>query len=486
MTADNEGREGQNPVVDALNELRKRWLVVIGGAVVLAAVALGYSLAQTPEYEAAATLYVTSGTDDNSSSAYQGSLASQQRVTSYAKLVDSDAIVTQALQSGGLSLSLDDAKAALKATSTNETVLLSITATLTNRGEAVSLVNAVSRSMTSYVTQLETPSGGGRPLAKLTLVSPARASSTPVSPKTTRNVLLGAVAGLILSALVVLALSRFNTRTRSEADLARVSSTPVLASVPADELLKRRGLIDFREGATAAAEAFRKLRTNLTFTSVDNPPKTIVVTSAVAVEGKTTTAMNLAAALVEAGKRVVLVDADLRRPQVDTRTGLLGEVGFTNFLRGDGVLNDLVQPTQVDGLWILASGPKPPNPAELLGARRASDALTELAASFDYVIVDSPPVLPVTDAVVLAQWADGVVLVARAGSTKIPDLKDAYEQIVNGQTPVIGFVLTEAPTDKSRYGYYAVKPKRSRSLFGRSREPKAIENVLEPKRSPKH
>lgn len=465
---------------------RRGWLAVLVGLLLGGGSAFIYSESQTPEYAATATLYVTSGTDDNTSTAYQGSLASQQRVTSYSKLVDSDAVLREALETAGLRISLPEAKSAMSSSTSLDTVLLNITATTPSQFESSALANAVSSAMTAYVARLETPSGGGQPLAKLTLVTPASTSGDRVAPLTARNTVVGLVLGAAIAALAVIAYARFSSRVRDEADIADASDIPVVASVPSDNLLKARGLIDFGQGASAAAEAFRKLRTNLTFTNVDNPPRAIVVTSAIAVEGKTTTAMNLAAALVEAGSRVVLVDADLRRPQVNSRSGLIGDIGLTNFLRGDGSLNDLVQPTQLEGLWVLASGPKPPNPAELLASKRAEQAIEELKVSFDYVIVDSPPVLPVTDAVVLSQWADGVLLVARSGSSKIGDLADAFEQISGSQTPVMGFVLTEAPAAKARYGYYAINSKQKRSLFGRSSEPKAMEEVLEPKTPSKH
>ncbi|MBJ7289739.1 polysaccharide biosynthesis tyrosine autokinase [Williamsia sp.] len=483
MTEDPRGQgDGGESVREVVSILRRGWLTVVAVGVLVGLLALGYSLIQTPEYQATATLYVTSGADDNSQTAYQGSLASQQRVTSYTKLVDSDAVLQQAISDGGLKLSVSDAKSKLAATTTTDTVLLNIIATDSSRATASNLANAVAQSMTSYVARLETPSGGGRPLAKLTVVTPASAGDKAVTPKTTRNVALGVVVGLLIGLLGVLARARFSNKVESESDFGAISDTPVLGAIPADDLLKKKGLIDFKGGATPAAEAFRKVRTNLTFASVDRPPKIILVSSPIAVEGKTTTAMNLAAALVEAGRRVVLVDADLRRPQVDQRSGLLGHIGFTNSLRGDGELADLVQPSTVEGLWVLASGPQPPNPAELLGSKRAGTALTELAASFDYVIVDSAPVLPVTDAAVLAQWVDGVLIVARAGATKIGDLTDAYEQLSGSGTPIIGFVLTETTATKGRYGYYAVNPTKKKSFFGRNRAPKAIEDVLEPRR----
>jgi capsular exopolysaccharide synthesis family protein len=310
--------------------------------------------------------------------------------------------------------------------------------------------------MTTYVSRLETPSGSRTPLAKLTVVTPAGIPDAPVSPQTKRNTALALVAGLVLGVALVFGRERYNNKVRSEAEFVQITDAPVLAAVPSDELLKKQGLINFGSGATLAAEAYRKLRTNLSFTSVDNPSRRIVVTSALAAEGKTTTAMNLAAALAETGKRVVLVDADLRRPQVYHRTGGMGDIGLTNYLKGDGSMADLLQPSEVSGLQILASGPQPPNPAELLGSKKAGQGIENLSAMFDYVIIDSPPLLPVTDAAVLAQWADGVVLVARANQSRIPDVAACIEQLEAVQAKLIGVVLTDVPTRGGayKYGYY--------------------------------
>lgn len=425
-------------------------------ALLCGAAGLAFSLVQEPIYRSTATLYVTSGNENNAQSAYQGSLASQQRVISYTRLVDSDAVVSEALKTGPINLSMAGAKSALSASATPETVLLNVSADSTSREESAALANAVAGSMTTYVSRLETPSGSRTPLAKLTVVTPAGIPDAPISPQTKRNTVLALVAGLVLGIALVFGRDRYNNKIRSEAEFVQITEAPVLAAVPSDELLKKQGLINFGSGATLAAEAYRKLRTNLSFTSVDNPSRRIVVTSALAAEGKTTTAMNLAAALAETGKRVVLVDADLRRPQVYHRTGGMGDIGLTNYLKGDGSMADLLQPSEVSGLQILASGPQPPNPAELLGSKKAGQGIENLSAMFDYVIIDSPPLLPVTDAAVLAQWADGVVLVARANQSRIPDVAACIEQLEAVQAKLIGVVLTDVPTRGGayKYGYY--------------------------------
>ncbi|MBA4022766.1 MAG: protein tyrosine kinase [Gordonia sp.] len=475
-----------------LRSLRRGWLVVAIVTALCGLLAFGYCALQNPVYKATATLYVTSGTSDSSLSAVsanQGMLASQQRVQSYTKLVRSDAVVERAVEDANLDMSVAEAKSAVAASTTSSTVLLNVSAQSEQRGDAELLANAVAESLSKYITTLETPSGGGSPLAKLTIISPANASSDPVSPQTTRTVGLALVAGLLLGVLGVVGWARYSNKVEGENSIAHVTNAPVLAAVPSDDLLKKQGLIDFGSGATLAAEAYRKLRTNLSFTSVDNPSRRLIVTSALAAEGKTTTAMNLAAAIAETGKRVVLVDADLRRPQVDHRTGGLGDVGLTNYLKGDGSMADLLQPSEVKGLQILASGPQPPNPAELLGSKKAGQGIENLSAMFDFVIIDSPPLLPVTDAAVLAQWADGVILVARANQSRIPDVAAAIEQLEAVQATLVGVVLTDLPTRGGayKYGYYytssdVMKKPGFFSRFGKKKahQHQNIETAIEP------
>lgn len=468
-----------------LGVLWRGWIVVLVLTLLFGVTGLIYSLLQSPVYRSTATLYVTSGNEATAQTAYQGSLASQQRVMSYIKLVDSDGVVAPAIGSDGIPLSLSDAKAALSATTTPETVLLNVSAESTNKQTAADLANAVAESMTNYVERLETPAGGQTPLAKMTVVTPAAVSDTPVSPRTERNTALALVVGLLAGVAIVFVRDRYDNKVRDEEEVQGITDSPVLASVPSDELLRERGLIDFSSGATLAAESYRKLRTNLSFTSVDRPFRRIIVTSPLEAEGKTTTAINLAAALAETGQRVVLVDADLRRPQVDHRTGRMGDVGFTNYLKGDGGMNDLLQRTDVENFWVLASGPKPPNPAELLGSKRAGEGIEELSAHFDYVIIDTPPLLPVTDAAVIARWADGVLLVARANQTRLPSIVSSIEQLDAVQATLIGLVLTDVPTRGGayKYGYYYGGTPETESgpfsRFRRKRKHQAIDTVLD-------
>ncbi|MDH3026963.1 polysaccharide biosynthesis tyrosine autokinase [Gordonia alkanivorans] len=432
--------------------LREWWIVGVL-ALIAAVLGLGFSLLQTPLYSSTATLYVTSGTDANSQSAYQGSLASQQRVASYSKLVTSDVVLQGAVErlSGGIVA--DDVRAHISASVTPATVLLAVTALDPDPAKSAVIVNAVADSMIDYVRALEAPSTGGEPLARLTLVTPGSVPANPATPDYVQNVLLSLVVGGIIGVVVVYLRYRLDTKIRSEGDVNGVGLPAVLSVIPKDEtLVDGEPAIDFSRGSGPSAESYRKLRTNLSFACVDEPSSMILVTSPSSGEGKTTTAVNLAAALAESGSRVILVDADLRIPMVASRLRLNGQVGLTDHLRGEAELADLLQPSGLSGLTVLASGQIPPNPAELLGSERMGEALRQLSGLCDIVLVDSPPVLPVADASVLAKWVDGAVLVVRAGVTRVPSLSRAVDQLKASGVRLLGGVLNDVPSATA--GYY--------------------------------
>lgn len=437
-----------------LNAFRSAWWVVALGAAVCSVAALGFSLLQTPQYKASATLYVTASQGNNTAAAYQGSLASQERVASYVKLAVTESVLADGVQRAGLNISADDAEHSVAASAASDTSILSISATRGSAWEATRLANGTAEALAEYVRTLETPAGGGSPLAKLTVVAPASEPSSPISPRTGRNVVLGAVVGLLIGAGWVVVRTKYNTRIHTESDLVAALGVPVLAGIPHDGRFDTHAIAEFSSGGSVAGEAFRKLRTALSFVSIDNPPSVLVVTSAVAAEGKTTVSINLAAALADTGRSVCLVDADLRRPQVAGRLGLNENVGLTDWLSATSVeLVDLVQSTATDGLTVLASGSIPPNPAELLQAQRVGEGLRVLAAKFDYVVVDSAPVLPVADTVSLCQWGDGVVLVARSDASRTNEVRDAVAHLAVTETPVLGGVLTDLARDALPYGY---------------------------------
>jgi capsular exopolysaccharide synthesis family protein len=296
------------------------------------------------------------------------------------------------------------------------------------------------------------------------VVSPARALNRPVSPQPIRDGALAALFGVLLGVGVAILREQLDDTIKAKEDLERATpGVPVLALVPVIDSTKERGLravVSIGSPGSSAAEAYRTLRTSIQFMGLDRPLRTLQVTSAAAKEGKTTTIVNLAIALARAGQRVVLVDCDLRQPRIHDELDLNGEVGFTSVLVGSVGLDEALQSIPgEDLLAVLTAGPKPPNPSELLSGRRAADVFNALEARSDIVLIDSPPVLPVTDAVVIAGRVDATLLVAMAGKTTRHSLSRAREVLANIEGPVVGVVLNAIAAEDSygygyRYGYH--------------------------------
>lgn len=217
-------------------------------------------------------------------------------------------------------------------------------------------------------------------------------------------------------------------------------------------------LITLTNPGAPAAEAYRTLRTNLMFYSVDRPVNTLVVTSPVQGEGKSTALANLAVTLAQGGHETILVDCDLRAPVQHTIWGLEQGRGLTAMLLPNAALdNPPLQATRVDGLQVLTSGSLPPNPADLVGSKRMDDVIAALKSRAEYVLFDAPPSLVVTDAALLGLKVDGLLLVLRAGSSRRDHAARAKEELERVKVPVIGTVLVNAPRDVALGGYYARK-----------------------------
>jgi len=219
-------------------------------------------------------------------------------------------------------------------------------------------------------------------------------------------------------------------------------------------------LITISNPRSPISEAFRTLRTNLEFSSLDKPIRSMVVTSAAPEEGKSTTLANLAVAIAQAGKKVILVDCDLRRPSLHQVFNARATPGFTDMMRDDALMNQPpLQETPVQNLWLLSSGTIPPNPAELVAARRMSEVIATLQKQADIILFDAPPVIAVTDAAVLSSKVDAVLLVINAGKTKRDHAKKARALLEKVNAHLIGTVLTNVKGEAALYQYYSSEEK---------------------------
>ncbi len=334
---------------------------------------------------------------------------------------------------------------------------------------------------TERLGQLQLALNGARVDGGGEIVSTASAPSSPFSPDPVRNGSVALVLGLLLGAGFAFLREYLDDRIRTKDDLdATTGGVDVLGLVPRLDSWRNRSdaqLVSLTAPKSPIAETYRGLRTSLQFIGVDRTLKVIQMTSASASEGKTTTLANLGVAFARAGHRVVLIDCDLRRPRLHQFFGLDNHVGLTSMILGEHGAETAVQPVpDVPRLAVLASGPPPPNPSELLSSRTAHTLLESIAEYADYVLIDSPPLLPVADAVVLAQQVDATVLVATAGSTTKRGLRRALELLNQVDAPLVGIVLNGLEAQAAyAYGYgygysYGQANETPRSgLFGRRR-----------------
>ncbi|MDP9387236.1 MAG: polysaccharide biosynthesis tyrosine autokinase [Actinomycetota bacterium] len=309
------------------------------------------------------------------------------------------------------------------------------------------------------------------------LVTAATAPTSPVEPQPKRTGVVAGAVGLMLGVGLAFLFEYLDDTVKTKEDMERYAGgLPALGLVPAVPGWKDRKrplVVSLSDPKSPVAEAYRTLRTSIQFMGLDRPMRTIQVTSPGAGEGKSTTIANLGVALAQAGQRVVLVCCDLRRPRIHEFFGLSNTTGFTSVLLGDVPLSTALQPVAgEERLRLLASGPVPPNPSELLSGRRTVEVLTTLQAEADVVLIDCPPVLPVTDAAVLSSRVDATLLVATAGATTRKELARAHELLAQVEAPLIGTVLNgvtegEGYGYKYRYSYAEERPKR------RSAEPVA-------------
>ncbi len=290
----------------------------------------------------------------------------------------------------------------------------------------------------------------------VTVIASAPLPGSPVSPNIPQNVLFAALAGLVFAFGVVLLLEYLDDTIKNSEDVQRVMKQNLLGSIARIHPLHKPqdALITLNHPHAPTAEDYRILRTNLRYAGIDSHGSALLVTSANPGEGKTTTAANLAVASAQAGKRVVLVDADLRRPSLHILFGLDNQGGLSSlFLEDSPLLDQVLQPTEVEGLSVLVSGAPPPNPAEMLESRRMTNVMRELAEKFDTIILDSPPTLVVADANILASRCSGALLVVDSGRTRTEAARRVNEALTRSQVKILGVVLNRLSSRRGGYYY---------------------------------
>lgn len=446
---------------DYIRILRRNIVLIIATTLIGIAAGAASALLTPPRYDATTQLFVAtqSSGDASNNELRQGTDFARQAVQSYVNIIPTALVLDPVIADLGLDESAAQLAERVSVSATQNTVVISITVSDPGPEGAARIANAIADSFTTVVSEQLERSTAERPSpVRIETVQPAQVPVDPAAPNMRLALALGALAGLAAGIAVAILRAVADTRIRTVEDVEKIVPAPLLGGIALDPESKKRPLIVAASARDPRAEAFRALRTNVQFLTTTGGPLAFVVTSANPSEGKSTTAANLAIAFAEAGSKVVLVDADLRRPKTAEYFGIEGGVGLSDVLVSRASLLDVLQRWGQGTLFILPSGAVPPNPAELLGSTTMSKLLDELRTAFDVVIIDAPPVLAVTDAAVVGRAVDGVILVAAAGSTTRARLTSAVKNIETAGSRIAGTVVTMLPTagaDKTSYGVYA-------------------------------
>lgn len=422
--------------------LRKGWWIVVLAVLAGAGGGLLYTAHATSVYSSKVTFFVSTPSSTDSSGLSSDQFA-QHRANSYALLLSSDSLGARLKASLGTGLPAGALAAKISGSVEVDTVILTATVTSTSAPQATTIAAAVATDFPALIQVIEKRPGQAQSVSLVVVSGPTPAGL--VSPHKKINVLIAVALGLAAGVVLALLRMMLDTTFRSTEVLSEETTLPLLATFDRSAAVRRAPLLAGEALRSTRAEVFRQLRTNLKFIDFDHPAQIIVITSSVAEEGKSVTAANLALVFAETGGRVLLIEADLRRPKVGEYFGIEDGLGLTNVLAGQLDVGQVLQPWGPDNLTILPAGPLPPNPSEMLGSANMVALLAELRSRFDTIIIDAPPVVPVTDAAVVAAMADGVVLVVRYGKTTKSQAAATLRDLRAVDAHLFGTVFTMRP-----------------------------------------
>ena len=440
---------GRKELERYLSLLRRWWWLLLAGPIVAGTVAYLVTRTITPTYEASATLLVNPPQQPGAV-VYSDILASERLTRTYRELITQRPVLEDVAASGEFpGLTVGELNSVLDVDVVGDTQLLKVAVRDDDPERAARLSNAVAGA---FVAQQQEKPTLTRPGA-VSLVEPAEQPRSPVSPNMRLNIALALVVGLLLSGAVVLLLEYLDDTIKSAEDVTARFGLPTLGEVARWQ--SPNDAIHLAERGDGELEAYGVLRTNIQFSSLDKPAQVVLVTSANVSEGKSTTAANYALALADAGKTVALVDSDMRRPSLHLPFKLGNSVGLSSALLMDASLDgDTLHATSRRGLFLMTSGPLPPNPAELLDWQGFDEVLEGLKDIFDVVVLDSPPVLAVADARILASKSDATILVVDSGRTRTAAVRRALQALANANANVLGVVLNKVRRSARSYYYY--------------------------------
>ncbi len=454
-----------------------RWWLMVLVPLVMGLAAFAYSRHQEPVYEAKATLLVQQRRGGLTPGASDFAL-SEQLASTYSRLVRTSPFLTRVLEKNDLPQDVASLKKMIAATPDSNPPVVEIAVRHTNPVMAATIADVVAHEFIDYVIEQrlaeiarlqsaataqgiinvqELVAAQLSAVDGLYLLEPVVIPAVPVLPRSSQNIILGVLVGILLATGGALFLESLGDTVRSPEEIGRKFGVTTLGTIfrwsaqDADD----RGLVLWKAPSSSYAEAFRQVRANIQFATANKPGNVFLVCSPGPGEGKSTVTCNLAIALAQSGKRVVVVDGDLRRASVHRKLlGTRREPGLSNFLADPSTqASNIASATAIQGVSVIPSGPTPPNPAELLGSQRMAALLAQLKQEFDIVLVDSPPVLLVADGALLASQVDGAIIVVDGTRTRTSSLKAALDTLRNTKVHILGVIINKLKRSRFGYGY---------------------------------
>ena len=441
---------GTLTLTNALHAVRDRWWLLVAGLLVGLAAAAIVSTTAVPVYTSTTRLFVGATGSAESADAYAGGLFAEQRVQSYVRVLEGDRLGQRVIDDLGLRLTPDQLAAKVTVEPVPETVILEVTVADGSPERAQAIAESFGKHAIEQLTVLETTEGAVDPAVRVTTLDSARLETDPVSPDVVRNLAAGSSLGLLAGLLAILLPSRVGRAVTSRDQVRDCTGRDVLGTLVDDHRLRDVGPLAGLRADSPNRESLRAVRSHLLHGYGDTPPRIVVVTGATRGEGSTVLAVNLAVALAQAGVRTLLIDADVRSPSVARYLGLPPGVGLTDVLAGRASVEDAVRPWGEDSLTVLAAGSVPLDPSALHDSPSLRTLVDRLKGSHDVVIIDAPALDPVADAAVLTAWADGCILVARYGTTRLEHLTEAADVLEREGGELLGVVLNRIPQRAAR------------------------------------
>ena len=430
--------------------IKRHWITVAAFSLIGAVVAIVLSSLMTPLYRSTAALYFTLNFGNSANELAQGSNYTANQMLSFGQLATSPVVLDPVIAQLDLPVTATELARTIEISTPRDTVIMEISAVSSDPTRAADIANAVATQSKVIIEEYAPQTENSKPTVTVRTIATAVPPQFQFSPDKRLNAVAGFGVGALGGVLAAFLLAVLDNRIRNADSLTGLSPVAYLGTLRRRTDTPGREAVVLQEPSSQAAEEYRQVRSSLRFATMSKHPLTLVVSSSVPGEGKTTVATNLAAVLAESGQRVLLVDADLRKPLIAQYTHAVESVGLSELLVDATTLSSAVQPLGLSGVDVLVAGATPPNPGELVASTRMAEVIREAQTAYDVIIIDTAPVLAVADALSLTALCDGMLIVARSRMTTKADLGQSLSKIRGAGGSIFGVVINGANVKSDR------------------------------------